>query len=367
MSDTETAPAVEVAPQSTEVVQVSRPRPEDNPDLSSLSLGEAKWIGNVFAASGFFKDARQEAQAITKVIAGQELGLKPMQAMTNIHVFDGKVTLAGTLIARMIKGHKNYRYRLLQSDEKACLVEISERVDGAWVALEPNLGFTIEEASEANLFPRKDNWRNYPSDMLFARAISRAGRRHCPDVLGGVYSTEEFADEHEFSSPQEARADQLDEQGAELAKLATAPEKVEPPRRKAESEKIAEKVLERQTSSPGETAATSPVVASEAAGGDVPTTPETTEPSGDPPAAALTLDEPPEVDDIEERKRWQADVTSRIKALAAIIGAERTEKGYLALKAKVGIGDGEAYSSEEQVNEVCAGLDQVIAAYSQEA
>ena len=46
--------------------------------------------------------------------------------------------------------------------------------------------FTVEDAKRAGL-TGKDNWRKYPSDMLWARMISRAKRRVAPDVCMGAY------------------------------------------------------------------------------------------------------------------------------------------------------------------------------------
>jgi hypothetical protein len=40
----------------------------------------------------------------------------------------------------------------------------------------------------------KDNWKKYPSDMLFARAISRGARRYAPGIFGGspIYTPDEL-------------------------------------------------------------------------------------------------------------------------------------------------------------------------------
>jgi hypothetical protein len=55
--------------------------------------------------------------------------------------------------------------------------------------------FTIEEAKRAKLTD-KDNWKNFASDMLFARALTRGQRRYAPDVaIGSVYAEGEIADE----------------------------------------------------------------------------------------------------------------------------------------------------------------------------
>src|ERR1044072_1767548 len=47
--------------------------------------------------------------------------------------------------------------------------------------------FTIEEASRAGLIRDGGAWRKTPSDMLFARALSRIGRRLFADCIGGFY------------------------------------------------------------------------------------------------------------------------------------------------------------------------------------
>ena len=51
--------------------------------------------------------------------------------------------------------------------------------------------FTIEEAKRAGLIKADSAWLSYPSDLLFARAITRAQRRFAPDVFGQAVYTEE--------------------------------------------------------------------------------------------------------------------------------------------------------------------------------
>ena len=43
--------------------------------------------------SGYFQDARNEAQAIVKVMAGSELGLPAFASMAGIHIIQGKPVL----------------------------------------------------------------------------------------------------------------------------------------------------------------------------------------------------------------------------------------------------------------------------------
>ena len=52
--------------------------------------------------------------------------------------------------------------------------------------------FEEEDARTAGLLG-KENWRKYPKNMYFARAISGAARTFCPDVfVGSVYTEDEL-------------------------------------------------------------------------------------------------------------------------------------------------------------------------------
>jgi len=138
--------------------------------------------------SGFFKDVSSEAQAIVKVMAGAELGLPPFASMTGISIIQGKPVLGANLIATLIKNDPRYDYRVKVATNESCLIEFFENGNSSG-----ETGFTIQEAQAAGL-TNKDNWKKYPSDMLFARAISRGAKRHSPGIFGGspVYTADEM-------------------------------------------------------------------------------------------------------------------------------------------------------------------------------
>jgi len=145
----------------------------------------------VLAKSGFFKDVQSEAQAIVKVMAGAELGLPPFASMSGISIIQGKPVLGANLIATLVKNDPRYDYRPVEHTDTACIIEWKEggRVVG-------QSAFTWEEATRAQL-TGKDNWKKYPSDMLFARAISRGARRFAPGIFGGspIYTPDELGAE----------------------------------------------------------------------------------------------------------------------------------------------------------------------------
>ena len=166
-----------------------------------LNLEEIKSIGTVFWQSGMFKDTKSVAQAITKVMAGQELGIPPMMAMRGVHVVDGNPQLSAGLVAALVKRSGRYDYRVLEASDTAVVIEWRQRTDtGGWEIVGQS-DFTRAEAETANLL-KKANWQTYTEDMLFARALTRGARRYCPDVFGGaVYAPGEAAPDQDDLPP----------------------------------------------------------------------------------------------------------------------------------------------------------------------
>lgn len=139
-------------------------------------------------ASGFFSDIKTQAQAMVKVMAGAEIGLPPFASMSGIHIVQGKPVLGANLIATLVKNDPRYDYRVKRSDNESCIL--------TWYESGKPVGessFTIQEANAAGL-TGKQTWKAYPSDMLFARALTRGARRYAPGIFGGapVYTPEEL-------------------------------------------------------------------------------------------------------------------------------------------------------------------------------
>ena len=157
-------------------------------DLTSMQ----RWA-KVFIESGLFKGTTNAAQradiakAVVKIQYGQELGLPPFAAMNGIDIIDGRPAPGAGLIAALIKRDPRYNYRVLEASAKGVTIEWTE--DGQVVG---ETSFTVEDAERAGL-TKKFNWKSYPEDMCFARALTRGARRFCGDVfLGSVYVAEEL-------------------------------------------------------------------------------------------------------------------------------------------------------------------------------
>ena len=153
-------------------------------ELANISIEESMTMAKFFAESGMFTDAKQQAQAFVKIIAGKEIGIPAFAAMSGIHIIQGKPTLGAGLIASAIKGSGKYDYRVVKMDEKICSIDFLQGTENIG-----NSTFTIEDAKKA----LTKNIDKFPKNMLFARAISNGVKWFCPDVFSGpVYVPEEM-------------------------------------------------------------------------------------------------------------------------------------------------------------------------------
>lgn len=136
-------------------------------------------LSEIFAQSGYFSDARGAAQAAVKILAGRELGLKPIESMTGINIIKGKVSLSAVVMASVLKRTPGYDYKVLEHNEKGCKIEFTRNGQSLGVSK-----FDEDDARQAGLLSG-DNYKKYPRNMYFARTMSNGIRWFCPEVLGG--------------------------------------------------------------------------------------------------------------------------------------------------------------------------------------
>jgi len=139
-------------------------------------------------ASGMFTDIKSQAQAVVKILAGRELGLAPLEAMTNLYIVNGKVACQAKVIGALIKKNNKYDYKVEKLDETECTIAFFQIEGGNRVELGKST-FTIKDAAKAGIV-NKEVWKNYPRNMLFARALSNGARWYCSDAFCG-YTVEE--------------------------------------------------------------------------------------------------------------------------------------------------------------------------------
>lgn len=155
-------------------------------DLVKYQAPDVMTLGATLARSGYFQDARDAAQAVVKILAGQELGFGPVASMTGIYIVKGKVSLSANLIAASVKRGK-YNYRVMELTDLVCKIDFYEGKEKIGES-----AFTMEDAKSAGL-TSSDNYKKFPRNMLFARAMSNGAKWYCADVFGGpVYTPDEL-------------------------------------------------------------------------------------------------------------------------------------------------------------------------------
>lgn len=154
-------------------------------DLAVQNFSVLQKQASAMAASGFFADAKSEAQAIVKIMAGAELGLGPFASMSGIFIIKGRPALGANIIATLIKNDPRYNYRVLEHDATICTIQFYENGEVCG-----NSEFTVDDAQKAGT----QNMAKFPKNMLFARAISNGAKWYTPGIFGGapVYTPEEL-------------------------------------------------------------------------------------------------------------------------------------------------------------------------------
>lgn len=191
-------------------------KPPETSSLAKINMRELKELANIMMESGSFPDIKSAAQAMVKVIAGNELGFSPIVSMTGIHFFQGKVSLGANLIASLIKDSGKYEYKITEHTAEACSIVFYQNINGELKQLGVPVRYTFADAAKAGL-TGKDNWKKYPLDMLFAACIRQGARRYCADILRGV------TPETETESPQDIDRTAIEAEIVEDSQPAEAP------------------------------------------------------------------------------------------------------------------------------------------------
>jgi len=148
--------------------------------IAIRNIDDLARLSGMLASSGYFKDARDAAQAGVKVLAGLEMGFGAFASMTGIHLIDGKPSVGANLLAQAVKRSGRYNYRVTKHTDQECVIAFFEHGEPIGES-----SFSMKDAQAAGVAGRGP-WKAYPKAMLFARALSQGVRWHCPDVLGGT-------------------------------------------------------------------------------------------------------------------------------------------------------------------------------------
>lgn len=153
-------------------------------------------LADQIASTPFVPAALQgkPAAVTAAILAGRELGLGPMQSLTNVHVIDGRPAVSAE-VARGLALAAGHDIVVTDSTTTRCVVRGRRRGGSEWVTVT----WSMDDAKRAGL-TNKSNWQKHPRRMLQARATSELCHLMFSDAIGGLaYTIEEAQDDTDIA------------------------------------------------------------------------------------------------------------------------------------------------------------------------
>lgn len=156
------------------------------------SMADLARAGEAVSQSGMFGVTNAGAGMVV-VATCQSQGISLMEFARTYHIIEGKPSMrADAMLAEFRK--RGGRYRMVSNTvEKAAAVFEFEGTSIEFTV-------TIDDAKRTGDAFKSDgktlkhNWAHRSDDMLWARMVSKAVRRLCPEIVYGLYSPEETGD-----------------------------------------------------------------------------------------------------------------------------------------------------------------------------
>jgi len=175
---------------------------ETQNDLITLQNRQFKAL----VTGGFLPKGCSESEGFARIVAGAQMGMKPIQALNGIAMINGRPTLHSDSIPCVVMASglvTDMKYVFTgEGDTLACTFSIRRKgVEGyqEWT-------YSVADAKAAGLMGNPV-WKSHTKKMLFNRARTWCMRNTFPDVIGNLYTPEEV----EEIAPGEHSKEKLEE------------------------------------------------------------------------------------------------------------------------------------------------------------
>lgn len=171
-------------------------------DLSPQTFEQALTFSDYLAESDMVpKDFKgKPGNCLIAMQWGSELGLKPLQALQNIAVINGRPALWGDAVIAIVRGSQLCEYVIEEMDSQGSAVcRVKRRGEQEQVRT-----FSDMDAKTAGLLGKQGPWTTNPKRMKQMRARSFALRDVFPDVLKGIAIAEEAQDIADYVAAEKA-------------------------------------------------------------------------------------------------------------------------------------------------------------------
>ncbi|KGU41826.1 hypothetical protein [Xanthomonas citri] len=169
--------------------QIASPRQQF--DLSPQTFEQALTFADYLAESDLVpKDFKgKPANCLIAMQWGAELGLKPLQALQNIAIINGRPALWGDSVLAIVRASPLCEYVTESDNGDTATCRVKRRGEAEEVR-----NFSMDDAKTAGLLGKAGPWTQYPKRMRQMRARAFALRDVFTDVLRGMAIAEEIMD-----------------------------------------------------------------------------------------------------------------------------------------------------------------------------
>lgn len=128
-------------------------------------------------------------EALVKIMAGRSQGMSAIDSLRLVYVVNGKPGFDATFIrAKCLRLPECEYFEPVPGEVTSEKATFRAKRRGRE---EQRVTFTLEQAKQAKLAD-KDNYKNWTSDMLVARATTQLARRVFPEATAGMYAPDEL-------------------------------------------------------------------------------------------------------------------------------------------------------------------------------
>lgn len=160
-------------------------------DLSPQTFEQALTFSGYLAESDLVpKDFKgKPGNCLIAMQWGAELGLKPLQALQNLAIINGRPALWGDAVIAIVRGSPLCEYVIETDDGETATCKVKRKGEPEQIRT-----FSMTDADKAGLTKKDGPWKAYPKRMRQMRARAFALRDVFPDILRGMPVAEEVMD-----------------------------------------------------------------------------------------------------------------------------------------------------------------------------
>lgn len=194
--DAEIVPTPAAPPVETALVKAPKQRKPRQP-MAMLPERE-RWTimreqADILIKSGFLPRAVDTPEkAIAIMMMSEAIDIMPIIGLQMINVISGKPTVSPQLMLGLVNRSGQLEDMKITDDGTTCTVTLKRTGRTAYTAR-----FSMDDAKKMGLYG-KDNWNKQPAVMRQWRAVSAACRVVFPDIIMGMYLTEELDPDQPF-------------------------------------------------------------------------------------------------------------------------------------------------------------------------